>query len=179
MKWPRLCALLGLLLARAALGTEALYENDAIVDYTGAPHTYPPQIDATNFVNTGTFIIDTELYETWNTINYTNIGYGLMSSDAGFVFDTQTTSGSHLMAGSFYNVNEVDCGYYFVAWATNIVNPGTVNVPGVFTVVNPGTGATGTAGLLQFTGQNVDLTRSTLTMGQGGRELPTRSGFWG
>jgi hypothetical protein len=179
MKWPRLCALLGLLLARAALGTEALYENDAIVDYTGAPHTYPPQIDATNFVNTGTFIIDTELYETWNTINYTNIGYGLMSSDAGFVFDTQTTSGSHLMAGSFYNVNEVDCGYYFVAWATNIVNPGTVNVPGVFTVVNPGTGATGTAGLLQFTGQNVDLTRSTLTMGQGGQGTAHAVGLLG
>src|ERR1039458_10400413 len=90
MKWPRLCALLGLLLARAALGTEALYENDGTVDYNGAPGTYPPQIDATNFVNNTTFTINTELYETWNTINYTN--NGLMSSDVGFWFDTQPTS---------------------------------------------------------------------------------------
>ena len=75
------------------------------------------------------------------------------------MFDTQTTSGSHLMAGSFYNANEVDCGYDFVAWATNIVNPGTVNVPGIFTTVNPGTGATGVVGLMQFTGQKVDLSR--------------------
>ena len=59
MKWPWLCALLGLLLARAALATIPLYENDAIVDYTGATGTYPPDIDATNFVNNGTFIITT------------------------------------------------------------------------------------------------------------------------
>ncbi len=83
MKWPRFCALLGLLLARAALGTDALYENDAIITYPGTV-SYPPTIDATNFVNTGTFSINdlSEPYETWNTINYTNSG--LMSSDVGF-----------------------------------------------------------------------------------------------
>jgi hypothetical protein len=173
MKWPRLCALLGLLLARVALGTDALYENDAIVDYEGAAHTHPPQIDAINFVNTGTFIIDWNIipnlantyYETLNTINYTNIG--LMSSDDGFWFKTQTTSGSQLMAGSFSNPGEVDCVYQFVAWATNIANPGTVNVPGYFITVNLGTGATGRAALLQFSGQNVDLSRSTLTIAGG------------
>ncbi len=181
MKWPRLCALLGLLLARAASGTDALYENDSTVDYTGAQGTYPPMIDATNFVNNNTFIIDWNfinfpsssadnyLYETWNTLNYTN--NGLMSSDLGFVFDTQTSDGLHLMAGSFNNPANypggVDCSYKFIAWATNIMNPGTVNVPGIFTFVNPGTLATGLAGLLQFTGQNVDLTRSTLTMAGG------------
>jgi hypothetical protein len=159
MKWPRLCALLGLMLARAASGTDALYENDAIITYPGTVE-YPPTIDATNFVNTGTFIIDTELYETWNTINYTNTG--TMGSDVGYVFDTQTTGGSHLMAGSFNNQGEVDCGDYFVVTATNVVNPGKVNVPGVLTIINPGTGATGVAGLLQFSGQNVDLTHGAL-----------------
>ncbi len=165
MKWLRLCALLGLLLARAALGTDALYENDAIVDYEGAAHTYPPQIDATNFVNNGTFTINTMLFETANTVNYTN--NSLMSSDVGFWFDTQTTSGSRLMAGSFYNPGEVVCDYEFLAWATNIVNPGTVNVPGSFVAVNPGTGVYGMGGLLQCTGQNVDLSRSTLTIAGG------------
>jgi hypothetical protein len=179
MKWPRFCALLGLLLARAALGTDALYENDAIITYPGTV-SYPPVIDATNFVNTGTFSINdlSEPYETWNTINYTNIGYGLMSSDVGFVFDTQTTGGSHLMAGSFYNANEVDCGYYFVAWATNIMNPGTVNVPGIFTTVNLGTGATGVVGLMQFTGQKVDLSRSTL-ISAGGQGFAQAVGLYG
>jgi hypothetical protein len=168
MKWPRLCALLGLMLARAALGTDELYENNAIVDYAGVPYTYPPMIDATNFVNNNTFTIDTLLYpyETWNTINYTN--NSLMSSDFGFWFDTQTANQTpRTMAGSFYNPGEVDCGFYFVAQATNIVNPGTVIVPGIFTFVNPGTLATGVAGLLQFTGENVDLSRSTLTMAGG------------
>ncbi|MGO8743817.1 MAG: hypothetical protein ACLQUR_15645 [Limisphaerales bacterium] len=177
MKWPRFCALLGLLLARAALGTDALYENDAIITYPGTV-SYPPTIDATNFVNTGTFSINdlSEPYETWNTINYTNSG--LMSSDVGFVFDTQTTGGSHLMAGSFYNANEVDCGYYFVAWATNIMNPGTVNVPGIFTTVNPGTGATGLVGLMQFTGQKVDLSGSTL-ISAGGQGFAQAVGLYG
>jgi hypothetical protein len=165
MKGPRLWALLGLLLARAALGTDALYENDGIVIYNGAPGTYPPMIDAINFVNNGTFTINTVLYETWNTINYTN--NSLMSSDVGFRFDTQTTGGSRLMAGSFYNPGEVDCGSQFLAWATNIVNPGTVNVPGILTTVNLGTGASGVAGLMQFTGQNVDLSRSTLVSAGG------------
>lgn len=192
MKWPRLCALLGLLLARAASGTDALYQNDGIVFYNGAPHTYPPLIDAINFVNNGTFTIDWNIfpinpytgmpnyantyYETWNTINYTN--NSLMSSDDGFWFDTQTTGGSHLMAGSFYNPGEIDCDYQFLAWATNIVNPGTVNVPGILTTVNLGTGASGVVGLMQFTGQNVDLSRSTLTMA-GGQGTARAVGFLG
>ena len=185
MKWPRLCALLGLLLARAASGTDALYENDAPEIYTGAPGTYPPAIDASNFVNNSTFTIDWPIisftpmfaYETLNTVNYTN--NSLMSSDVGFVFDTQTTDGSHLMAGSFYNPGTISgdiipnsgypvpvC-YEVLVWATNIVNPGTVKVQGVPAIVNPGTGASGVAGLLQMTGQNVDLTGSALTVAGG------------
>ena len=185
MKWPRLCVLLGLLLARAASGTDALYENDAPVIFVGAPGTYPPVVDATNFVNNSTFTIDWPIlnfnpafaYETGNTINYTN--NSLMSSDVGFIFDTQTTDGSHLMAGSFYNPGTISgdiipgsgytlpvC-YEVLVWATNIVNPGTVSVPGVPATVNPGTGASGVVGLLQMTGQNVDLTGSKLTLAGG------------
>ena len=97
------CALLGLLLTRAASGTDPLYQNDGFVDYEGVQGTYPPAIDATNFVNNSTFninwnfIIGTTaspnnyLYETANTVNYTN--NRLMSSDIGFVFDTRTDNG--------------------------------------------------------------------------------------
>jgi hypothetical protein len=82
------------------------------------------------------------------------------------LFDTQTTNTiPRKMAGSFYNVGDIRCNsvidtdtnFFFLftigkfnAWATNIVNPGTVSV--------------GFDGLLQFTGQNVDLTRSQLTV---------------
>ena len=41
------------------------------------------------------------------------------------------------------------CGGQFIAWATNIIHPGPVNVTG--------------NGLIQFSGQNVDLSRSVLT----------------
>lgn len=172
-KWAWLWVLPGLLLARAASGTDALYQNDAIVDFEGTPGTFPPVIDATNFVNNNVFVINWNIisslannyYETWNTVNYTN--YDLMESDDGFWFDTQTTGGLHLMAGSFYNPGEIDCGYQFLARATNILNPGTVNVEGFNVIVNPGTGATGLAASLQFTGQNVDLTRSAITIAGG------------
>ena len=178
MKWPRLCALLGLLLARAALGTDALYQNDGFVDYEGASGTYPPAIDAVNFVNNGSFAInwnfinyttaspDNYLYETWNTVNYTN--NRLMSSDIGFVFDTQTSDViPRRMAGTFYNPGEVQCAYGFFAWATNIVNPGAVDVPGYPVTVNAGTGVGAIGGFLRFTGQNVDLTGSTLSIAGG------------
>jgi hypothetical protein len=170
----------GLLLARGALGTDALYQNDGFVDYEGASGTYPLAIDATNFVNNGSFTInwnfiinttvspDNYLYETWNTLNFTN--NRLMSSDIGFVFDTQTTNViPRQMAGTFYNPGEVECAYGFSAWATNILNPGAVDVPGFGVVVNAGTGASAVGGFMQFTGQNVDLTGATLSIlgGQG------------
>jgi hypothetical protein len=183
MKWPRLCALLGLLLARAALGTDPLYQNDGFVDYEGAQGTYPPAIDATSFVNNGTFTINWSviaestaslnnyLYETWNTVNFTNSR--LMDSNIGFVFDTQTYDvNPRQMAGTFYNPGEVECAYGFSAWATNIVNPGAVDVPGTTVIVDRPDASTivsAQGGFMQFTGQNVDLTGSTLSIlgGQG------------
>jgi hypothetical protein len=186
MKWPLLCGLLALALARAALAADALYENDGIVNYSGS-FNFSPQIDATNFVNNNSFTMNfttasltQPFYETSDTVNYTN--NGSMVVNTGFIFDTQSTStGFHTMAGNFINPGEVDCGYQFLAWATNIVNPGTVNVPGVFTIVNSGTLATGVAALLQFTGQNVDLSRSTLTIagGQGSAQAVGLLGLTG
>ena len=178
MKWPLLCGLLGLALARAALAADALYENDGIVNYSGS-FNFAPQIDATNFVNNNSFTMNfttasltQPFYETSDTVNYTN--NGSMVVNTGFKFDTQSTStGLHTMAGNFINPGTVSCGSLnglgffsfgssffsslfffgagqFNAWATNIVNSGTVDV--------------GVNGLMQFTGENVDLTRSRLTI---------------
>ncbi|HEX3857365.1 MAG TPA: hypothetical protein VHY30_08725 [Verrucomicrobiae bacterium] len=173
IRLPFLCVLLVLSLARVASAADALYQNDGIVSYPGTEN-FPPVIDATNFVNSGSFTINfttfsatQPFYETSDTINYTNIGS--MAANTGFNFDNQSTStGLRTMSGSFYNPGTVSCGstnntgdvfagqlFFFVDGlpqclvnATNIVNSGTVDV--------------GLDGLMRFTGQNVDLSRSTL-----------------
>ena len=174
MKWKFFSVLPGLMLAHAALATDPLYQNDAVLNYT-VPGNPPPNIDATNFVNNNwftvvfsTYTFGTEFYEPWNTVNYINNGF--MSVDSGyplvspgFQFDTQTTNviHPHQMAGSFYNAGTISCGalasssFLFsdgqlIVWATNIANPGTI-------VMGPNT-------VMHLTGGNVDLSRSTLTM---------------
>jgi hypothetical protein len=186
MKWPLLCGLLGLVLARTDLVagdfTGDTYINNSVVSYPGT-ETHPPVIDATNFINNNTFTINfttfsaaNQFYESWDTVNFTNTDNGVMMANTGFRFDTQSSStGLHTMAGSFNNSGTISCasindtssfylsglyGYYsgyglygyaqFVASATNIVNTGLVDV--------------GVDGLMQFTGENVDLSRGQLTM---------------
>jgi hypothetical protein len=174
MKWPLLCGLLGLALARPALAAADAYviPNNGIVSYPGT-ESYPPVIDATNFINNGTFIInftalsDVQLYETSDTLNYTN--GGVMMANTGFNFDNQSSStGARTMSASFTNSGLVSCGSVnntndpfggFLGFsgyaqclvnATNIANPGDVDV--------------GIDGLMQFTGQTVDLSRSRLNV---------------
>jgi hypothetical protein len=170
-KWKFFSAVLsGLLLARAVLATDPLYQNDAVLNYTvnffPASLNYPPPtIDATNFVNNnvftviyGTYTFDHEFYEPWNVLNYTNIGS--MAVNTGFRFDTQTTNQiPHQMAGSFYNAGTISCGAFamlpayagagqLVVSATNLASPGEVDI--------------GPNGFLTFTGGNVDLSHSTI-----------------
>jgi hypothetical protein len=162
-------------LAGTSRAADPYYINDAIVSYPGtAP--YPPTIDATNFINDSSFTVNftlqtlpigLPLYETWDTVNYTNIG--TLMANTGFQFDTQSTaSGLHTRAGSFSNSGLVSCGSLndltdpflgefallgyaqCVVNATNISNPGDVDV--------------GEGGLIEFTGANLDLSRSTLTI---------------
>jgi len=173
----------GLLLARAVSGADALYQNDGVITFPGTV-SFPPQIDATNFVNNDIFTINGigAPYETSDTLNYTNNGW--MSSDVGFWFDTQTTGMiPRQMAGNFVNLSahEVDCGYDFLVWATNIVSPGTLNVPGIMTVINyrnQNSPVFGLVASVQFTGQNVDLTRGVVTVG-GGQGSALAIGFLG
>ena len=176
MKWPLLCGLLSLALVRTNLAADALFQNDGIITYPGT-EVNPPVIDATNFVNTGTMVINFTLpyltltqpfYETSDTLNYTNTG--LMMGNAGFQFDNQSSgTGGRTSSANFYNQGTVSAGStanttdifggllgllgYFpqcLVNATNIANPGVVDV--------------GVDGLIQLTGDNVDLSAGTLNM---------------
>ena len=173
-------ALLGALLAHAASAASSFAPPDtnAVYNYTiASPGNPPPVFDATNFIINGSFTvnsealtINTELYEPLDVVNY--VISGTMTNNTGFKFDSLTNGAApgHAMAGSFYNGGEISCasftdtsvafftdnlllGLYageFIASATNIVNPGAVDV--------------GTGGLMQFTGQNMDLSQGTFTV---------------
>lgn len=174
MKWPLRRGLLCLALARVALAVDPLYEVDYPVSYM-VPGNPPPNIHATNFVNTATsFTVDFStanftFFETWNTVNYTNTGS--MITDTGFEFDTQVTNSFgntvHLMAGNFYNPGTISCasltGSLLLGLAgQSIVNATNISMPGGTVVVGMGGGTAG--GLISFAGQNVDLSDSTLTL---------------
>ena len=186
-----LCVLLSLSLVRVASAAAPLYQNDADINYP-LNVSFPPVVDATNFVNNNsftvnftTFSLNTSFYETSDTINYTN--NGSMVVNTGFKFTTQSTStGLRTMAGNFINPGTISCGsvnnlgdifsgqLFFVFFgtalpqcivsATNIVSSGTVDV--------------GVDGLTQFTGQNVDLSYGTLLL-EGAGANASGAGFFG
>ncbi len=146
----RTLQLLGLVIAaKTAVAVTPIYINDRLV-------TDAPQIDATAFVNRGTFVVSglVSPYTTQNTLNYTN--RGTMISDVGYsggfdfeFFDGATGIrrwassivnegvGSITVGGSFYD------GPYLILKATNIVNHGSLTVP--------------STGLLRLEGGNVNL----------------------
>ncbi|MGD0259140.1 MAG: hypothetical protein ABSD29_04870 [Verrucomicrobiota bacterium] len=176
MKQKLLCGLMALALAPAAF-SQPSYENDGAVI---CPPDIPPTIDTTNFVNYGLFVINytnedqtpafsttstTPPFETSDTLYYTN-GYGaVMSCNAGFDLETfPSGSGQSQWASTLYNNGTIDCGtnVYIIedvsgtggvtctVNATNIYNPGTINM--------------GYDGLLSLRAENIDLTRGTLAM---------------
>jgi len=198
VRLPFLCGLLCLVLVRAASGQQALYDNE------GSVGPNPMTIDATNFLNNGTFTVDfissayLQLYETLDTLNYTN--NGTMIGNNGFQFDTHSSSsGVHSMASTFNNPGTIRAGSAidelfsvdgfppeFVVSATNIVNSGTVVVGQNAIITGDSLGAKFTVltsieanGLLQFSGQNVDLSRSTLTVEGAGALDSVDSGVTG
>lgn len=186
------CLILGCL---PASGANPSYVNNAIVAYPGTL-TAPPEIDAVTFVNNSVFAInfsemdialyfETGLplyYETSDTLNFTN-NY-VMESDTGYQFDNQSSSdmGLRTPAANFDNSGSItngsvadlgdvisglliDLGSYpaCIVNATNIVNPGVVDV--------------GNGGLIQFTGQNIDLYKGVLNIEGGGGSAGGNSVF--
>lgn len=149
-----LAALLSPLCVRAA---DAIWENSASI-------SSPPQIDATNFVNTGTMLVSGALpFETSDTHNFTNSG--TMIGIPGWFFDNAApNSGPRVPADNFVNLNTgsiqsldgggvftiggiIPASYLWVA-ASNIQHSGTLSV--------------GAQGWLRLTGTNIDAARSAL-----------------
>src|SRR5579862_9298302 len=94
-----LCLLLsGCLLPGIAFATDALWQNSGTI-------TSPPQIDASNFFNSGSIQIFTSLpFETANTLNFTNSG--TMVDSPGWLFDdAASSSGVRLFSDNFINLN--------------------------------------------------------------------------
>ena len=158
-----LCLLLSSsLLALPAFATDALWENSATI-------TVAPQIDASNFVNTGTISINTTLpFETAHTLNFTNSG--TMINSPGWLFDDSAPStGNRQSADNFINLNgglvqSLDSlGLAFVSIG---IGTGTSSTSYLLVdasnVVNKGTLSVGGGGLLKITGTNVNMARGAL-----------------
>jgi hypothetical protein len=173
---------LSFLLAALALPVCAqpalFYENNGVVQ---TPPGLPPTIDAINFVNYNFFSVtvtnidedpatesfNTLLFETLDTLNFTNFAY--MAGNPGFDFHTiPSTVGPERMAANFFN-----SGNIYVGSETNVV---VVSVSGLTyagapqmrveatNIFNPGAIVLGYDGLCSFNGQTVDLSRGSLQM---------------
>jgi hypothetical protein len=159
----------GLLLTWSVLaGPDPIYINNGNV-------TDAPVIDATVFVNSGTFGSDAQFftigglnflssgqpYSTQNTLYYTNLNSGRMTADVGFEFDYATET-ARFPAASFVNYGNIDGGTYLLVTATNVFNSGVL--------------LASEQGLIQIKGQSVNLSRSGLRTGTpltgGGTTIP-------
>ena len=185
LRWPLLSGLLCLGLARAAVAADSLYQVDYPVLYVDDA----PMIHATNFVNNAgsyyytygywfevDFAVSSEFltfFETWDTLNYTN--NGVMVTDTGFKFDTQVTNSFgntvHKMAANFFNPGIISCASAYSSYYSSylvslpgecIVSATNISMPGGTVIV--GAGGSTTPGLIAITGQNVDLSSSTITL---------------
>jgi len=126
-------------LACSALAQELTYENAGFIS---APPDIPPTIDAYNFVNNGTFIINLTNqiwllppfqppipYEMQNVRNYTNSAGMFMSFNTGFRVDTfDPTFGFRQPASVFHNAGLIHCGTSDTA--------STLNFEGFFGITN-------------------------------------------
>ena len=143
------------------MATDSIYIN------TGTINGVPPNVDATNFYNSGTWNISTTAaYQTANTLNYTNVN--AMTGMVGWEFDfgPSTSGGPRSWSASFFNDSpgtiQANDGVitslpyyalqasYLLISATNIVNKGTL-------VVGPN-------GEMALNGGNVSLALSQLTV---------------
>jgi hypothetical protein len=143
-----------MLLPCAVMATDPLYNNTGTINNANLP-----QVDATTFVNSGTWDIGTSpyLYETANTLNYTNTG--TMIAAPGWQFDLNpSSSGQRTNSAIFFNdipgtvqaaegliINPVNSlsftrASYLLISATNIVNKGTLRASASGEIIISGSG---------------------------------------
>lgn len=185
--------LLALVLAGPVFAQPASsWVNNSVIS---CPPEIPPQIDALNFINNAggqifiaftNFTINPELFDTSDTVNFTN--FGTIDISAGMHFDTApAVSGSRHSAENVFNsgnLNALGNGLVFVGGggivgggivAGGITFEGLISAPKIIAsagnIVNPGTMDVGPNGLLKLTGDNLNLDHGSLIMegfGSGG-----------
>src|SRR5260370_3230863 len=165
-RWLLFCGL-ATALARPVMGQPAeFWINDGIIN---APPDIAPQIDAVNFVNNNTMILnsfgfgldDRPLFDTSSTLNFTN--NGVITVNTGLRFDTEpATIGYARWAANFDNPGVINSGTdtnflvlnFFptttYVTATNLISHGTFNM--------------GFESVLHLSGSSVDLSRGLVTM---------------
>lgn len=166
MRSKLLTGFFSLALALTASGqTAAFYINDGLVN---CPPQYPPQIDATNFVNNNLFNINfTNIYitlpifDTSNTRNFTN--RGRMLANTGFRLDNgPANSGQRRLAESIFNPGIISAGSAGGQYGTYI--GGSKLYMYATNIIQTGTNIVGVDGLLKMGGKKIDLSRGSLRM---------------
>lgn len=147
-------------LASAGSSTLPIYIN------SGTIATNPPQIDATAFLNLGTFqaLTGTLPYDFSNTRYYTN--RGVMAGAPGFRFDYIDDAGFHHPADSFVNdsAGQISGLEYFILpdyWGPSRYIQ-TMTLISATNVMSSGYLGVGNGGTLSISGQNVNLSRGGL-----------------
>ena len=167
--------LTGLLLSPlVAMATDSIYQNTGFIiyapGYSGNTVLNLPQVDATTFVNSGTWdIVTVKPYQTANTLNYTN--EGSMVGEVGWEFDygpLPIPAGGRGMSANFFN----DIGATIQAIDLSLPNPyglgQLTSYPVSYlwisatNVVNKGHLIGDSGGEIRLTGSSVNLARSTL-----------------
>lgn len=136
--------------------TAPIFENKSDFDMHDDPSLIAPQVDATAFVNQAMFNVSTlGLFDTQNTLFFTNKTSGYLGAFPGFRFDFVTNvvpySSVRLPAAVFHNQGYVYGDTWLFINASNIFSPGPLTV-------SP-------RGLLRLDGGRVDLSRSVVRAG--------------
>lgn len=183
-------SLFGLMLSPlVVLGTQSIYINTGIIAYYSDLYantvSYLPNIDATNFYNSGIWDVYTEFpeydyelgvsapYKTAHTLNYTNVS--TMTGSEGWEFDYGPSTGgnpsSRGMSASFFNgihgrIEAVD-GDILNPWYNNAFNPSLVSalLISATNLINQGILIAGAGGQIVLNGAYVNLARGTLEIG--------------
>jgi len=174
-------------------GVQPTFDNRGVL-------TTPIDINATHFNNYGVIefslfnnssnlsfngsvanVIAGKVYNTHNTLYFTNAASGLMVGEPGFRFDDETTAGAVRPARSFANAGDIIAQDF-----PTIVSDGILTVPGnnngvayppggralpsrlvinAQNVASSGTLQVGNVGLLSLTGRNVNLDYGILAAG--------------
>ncbi len=183
-----LSLLAGLILCPlAGMATDATYLNNGTIIYLGSGAfgntvAFPPNVDATNFINGGTMEIVAfpTPFMTAHTLNFTNTGE--MLGTVGWEFDYgPLSSGSRGMAANFYNGNLGTIESFSSFLPNPLISPFT-SLEGFLWVsatnlVNKGMLAADAACEIKLTGVNVDLSRGSVEISPIGNGSGTINNF--